>query len=97
MSGRTNKKKQEPQAPKGDVKSAKLDSFHFEIDSLGDGSNLHPFRAWGSSGSLGMWFIGFLLRFNALKIRFLIKKTLFLLVKLSRRRPVNYELLIINS
>ena len=29
-----------PQAPKGDVKSGKHELVRFEVDSLGDGSNL---------------------------------------------------------
>jgi len=31
-----------PQAPEGDVKSGKRELLHFEVDGLGDGSNLHP-------------------------------------------------------
>jgi len=34
--------KKEPQAPKGDVKSGLQDSLNFELDGLGEGSNLHP-------------------------------------------------------
>ena len=37
-----------PQAPEGDVKSGMLDSLHFEIDGLGDGSNLHPLQGIGA-------------------------------------------------
>ena len=32
----------------GDVKICMRESTHFEVDGLGDGCNLHPFRGWGS-------------------------------------------------
>ena len=46
--GTKNDRKQRPQAPKGDVKICMQEFPHFEVDSLGDGCNLHPFRGLGS-------------------------------------------------
>ena len=55
MGGTKNYKKQivimnqvPPQAPEGDVKSGMLDSLHFEVDGLGDGSNSHPLQGLGA-------------------------------------------------
>ena len=37
-----------PQAPEGDVKSGKRELLHFEVDGLGDCSNLHPLQGLGA-------------------------------------------------
>jgi len=37
-----------PQAPEGDVKSGKRELLHFEVDGLGDCSNLHPLQGFGA-------------------------------------------------